>query len=307
MRRNRMLFLGAIALALMVLLGACRSGGEQQTGTQGEEKPTIVVGVSGAFAENQIVAEMYAQILEDAGFKVERQLDIDSREISQPSLEKGEIHVKPEYLATLLLYYKKDATETTDPEKVADELNPLLEEKGVELLDFSAAVDTNGLVVTKATADEHKLVKTSDLAPVANDLVLGGPPECPTRPFCIPGLKETYGLEFKEFKPLDVGGPLTVTALEGGQIDVGVLFTTSGVIAKKNFVLLEDDKNLQAADNIVPVVNAEVLTDEIRTLLNKVSEALTTENITALNARVEVDKEDPGDVAKDFLTDEDLI
>jgi osmoprotectant transport system substrate-binding protein len=309
MRKNRMLCLGAIALALMVILGACRSGGEQQTGTQGEgeEKPTIVVGVSGAFAENQIVAEMYAQILEDAGFKVERQLDIDSREISQPSLEKGEIHVKPEYLASLLLYYKKDATETTDPEKISEELSPLLEDKGIELLDFSAAVDTNGLVVRKATADEHKLVKTSDLAPVAKDLVLGGPPECPTRPFCIPGLKETYGLEFKEFKPLDVGGPLTVTALEGDQIDVAVLFTSSGVIPKKNFVLLEDDKNLQAADNIVPVVNAEVLTDEVRTLLNKVSEALTTENITALNARVEVDKEDPAAVAKEFLTDEDLI
>lgn len=307
MRKNRMLFLGAIALALMVLLAACQSGGEQQTGTEGEEKPTIVVGVSGAFAENQIVAEMYAQILEDAGFKVERQLDIDSREISQPSLEKGEIHVKPEYLATLLLYYKKDAKETRDPEKISEELAPLLKDKGIELLEFSSALDTNGLVVTKATADKHKLVKTSDLAPIAKDLVLGGPPECPTRPFCIPGLKETYGLEFKEFKALDVGGPLTVTALEGDQIDVAILFTSSGVIAKKNFVLLEDDKNLQASDNIVPVVNAEVLTDEIRTLLNKVSEALTTENITALNARVEVDKEDPAAVAKEFLTDEDLI
>lgn len=302
-----MQFLGAIALAFLLLLGACQSGGGQQTGTEDEEKGTIIVGVSGAFAENQIVAEMYAQILEDAGYTVERQLSIDSREISQVALEKGEIQVKPEYLATMLLYYQKDATETGDADKVADALKPLLEDKGIELLNFSAAVDTNALVVTKATADKNKLEKTSDLAPVAKDLVFGGPPECPQRPFCIPGLKATYGIEFKEFKPLDVGGPLTVTALENGEIDVALLFSSSGVIAKKGFVLLEDDKQLQAADNIVPVVHKDVATDEVRDLLNKVSEALTTENITELNARVEVDKEDPAAVAKDFLEEENLI
>ena len=305
MRRIRKPILGATVLALLLVSSACQTGGERQTGS--EDLPTITVGVSAAFAENQIVAEMYAQVLEAAGYTVERQMSIDSREISQPALESGEIDVKPEYLATLLLYYNKEATNTTDADQVADQLDALLEDKGVELLEHSQAVDTNAIVVTKATADQYKLAKVSDLQPVAGQLVFGGPPECPEREFCIPGLKETYGLEFREFKPLDVGGPLTVAALEGGEIDVALLFSTSGAIAKKGFVLLEDDKNLQAADNIAPVVNAEVVTDEIRELLNEVSAALTTANITELNARVEVDNEDPADVAKDFLEQEDLV
>ena len=306
MRRFRKPILGATVLALLLLLSACQTGGERRTGSD-EDLPTITVGVSSAFAENQIVAEMYAQVLEAAGYTVERQMSIDSREVSQPALENGEIHVKPEYLATLLLYYNKDATNTTDAAQAAEQLEGLLAEKGVELLDYSEAVDTNAIVVTKSKADSRKLTKVSDLQPVAGELIFGGPPECPERPFCIPGLRDTYGLEFKEFKPLDVGGPLTVAALEGGEIDVALLFSTSGAIAKKGFVLLEDDKNLQAADNIAPVVNAEVITDEIRELLNKVTAALTTANITELNARVEVDNEDPADVAKGFLEQEDLV
>jgi len=305
MRRFRKPILGATVFALLLVLSACQTGGERQTGS--EDLPTITVGVSSEFAENQIVAEMYAQVLEAAGYTVERQMTLGSREISQPALESGEIDVKPEYLATLLLYYNKDATNTTDAAQAAEQLKGFLAEKGVELLDYSEAVDTNAIVVTKATADSRSLTKVSDLQPVAGELVFGGPPECPERPFCIPGLRDTYGFEFKEFKPLDVGGALTVAALEGGEIDVALLFSTSGAIAKKGFVLLEDDKNLQAADNIAPVVNAEVVTDEIRELLNKVSAALTTANITELNARVEVDNEDPAEVAKDFLEQEDLV
>lgn len=141
--------------------------------------------------------------------------------------------------------------------------------------------------------------------PVASQLVLGAPPECPERPFCIPGLEDTYGIEFKAFKPLDVGGPLTVKALKGGQIDVGLLFSTSSAIVANDFVLLEDDKNLQTAENIVPLVTKEV-DDSAAELLNQVSAALTTENITELNGRVELDQEDPADVAADFLEQEGI-
>ncbi len=141
--------------------------------------------------------------------------------------------------------------------------------------------------------------------PVASQLVLGGPPECPQRPFCIPGLQETYGIEFADFKPLDIGGPLTVRALKGGQIDVGLLFSTSSAIVANDFVLLEDDQDLQTAENIVPLVGPEV--DETAAgLLNEVSAALTTENITQLNGRVELDQEDPADVAADFLEQEGI-
>ena len=144
-------------------------------------------------------------------------------------------------------------------------------------------------------------------ATIASQLTLGGPPECPTRPFCAIGLKDTYGVTFGTFKPLDTGGPLTVAALKSGTIDVALLFSTSSVIAANNWVVLKDDKHLQQADNIVPVVRTDVLNDEISTLLNKVSSALTDENITALNAKVELDKEDPADVAQGFLQDQGLL
>jgi osmoprotectant transport system substrate-binding protein len=142
---------------------------------------------------------------------------------------------------------------------------------------------------------------------IASVLTLGGPPECPTRPFCALGLKDTYGVTFGSFKALDTGGPLTVAALKSGAIDVGLLFSTSSVIAANNWVVLQDDKHLQQADNIAPVVRTAVINDEITGLLNKVSTALTDENITALNAKVEIDKQDPGDVAAGFLQDQSLL
>ncbi|HET6770359.1 MAG TPA: glycine betaine ABC transporter substrate-binding protein, partial [Actinomycetota bacterium] len=143
--------------------------------------------------------------------------------------------------------------------------------------------------------------------PIASQLTLGGPPECPERPFCIPGLKETYGIEFGDFKPLDVGGPLTVEALRNGEIDVALLFSTSSVIGDEGWVVLEDDKSLQNADNITPVVRTEVLDDTITERLNAISAALTTENVTELNGRVEINGEDPDGVAADFLESEGLL
>ncbi len=308
MRRSRRHVLGAALLASTLWIGACGPGEDDGTGGGGtEEKGSLTVGVSGAFAENQIVAEMYAQVLENAGYEVARQLDLGEREISQPALVDGEIDLKPEYLGSLLLFLDPQADASGEPEENAALLNGLLGEDDLELLEPSAANDTNALVVTPETADEHGLVTTSDLADVAGDLTLGGPPECPKRPFCIPGFKETYGIEFGEFKPLDVGGPLTVAALEEDKVDVALLFSTSSVIGDKGWVVLEDDENLQTAENITPVVRGDVLNDEITALLDAVSAELDNETITELNGRVEIDKEDPATVAGDFLTDTGLL
>lgn len=308
MRNVRSLALGAALLALALVAAACGSGGGEEAGTGGgTDKGTITVGVSGAFAENQIVAEMYAQVLENAGYTVERQMDLGSREISDRALETGEIDLKPEYLGSELLFLDPDAKGSGDPDEEVRQLEPLLEEKGVTLLEYSGANDTNAFVVTPETAQQHGLEAVSDLKPVAPNMTLGGPPECPKRPFCLIGLEEVYGVTFGEFKPLDVGGPLTVAALEGGKIDVALLFSTSSVIGDKGWVVLEDDKNLQQAENITPVIRTEVLNDEIERLLNQVSSKLTTENVTELNGRVEIDKEDPADVARDFLEENGLL
>jgi glycine betaine/choline ABC-type transport system substrate-binding protein len=144
-------------------------------------------------------------------------------------------------------------------------------------------------------------------ATIASQLTLGGPPECPERPFCIPGLKDTYGIEFADFKPLDTGGPQTVAALQSGQIDVGLLFSTSSVIAENGWVVLEDDKHLQSAENIAPVVRTDVLNDEITQILNSISAAVDSTTITGLNKLVEIDKEDPDAVAGDFLQQQGLL
>lgn len=307
MRRFRSTALGAALLAVALIGAACgEDGSGGGGGNGGEERGTLTVG-GVAFAENQIVAEMYAQVLENAGYTVERQTGLESREVLQPAIEAGDIDIAPEYLSSLLLFLDPDATASGDPDEVRSTLEPLLEERGQALLESSEANDTNAFVVTQETAEANDLASVSDLAPVAGELTLGGPPECPERPFCIPGLQEVYGIEFGEFVPLDVGGPLTVEALENGDIDVGLLFSTSSVIGANGWIVLEDDQQLQNAEDITPVVRTEVLNNEIERLLNAVSATLTTENITELNGRVEIDGEDPADVANSHLTEEGLI
>lgn len=291
-------------LLLTLLLAACAAESNDEGA---ESKGDITVGVSGAFAEAQIVAEMYAQVLENAGYNVERQLDIGARDVSQAALNNGEIDVVPEYLTSLLLFLDPDATPSSDATETAAKVRDALEGDGFVLLQPSEANDTNAIVVTEETAREHNLEKVSDLAPIAGELTFGGPPECPERPLCEIGLKETYDITFGDFRALDAGGALTVAALDGGEIDVALLFSTSSVIEDRGFVVLEDDKNLQAADHITPLVREEIVNEEITALLNNVSDTLTTENITQMNSRVELDKEEPSDVAQEFLDAQGLI
>lgn len=307
MRRPRSYVLGAALLALGLMLGACGSGGDDEVGGTGtEEKGSITVGSDG-FYEAQIVGAMYALVLEEAGYDVTSRLDLDSREVRLPAMESGEIDIAPEYIASLLSVIDPDSGGATTPEEGAETLAPLLEDMGLELLEPSNAVDVNAFVVTPETADKYGLSSMSDLAGVEDDLTLGAPPECPKRPYCLPGLKDTYGVDLSaNFKPLEYGAA-TVQALEAGAIDIALLFSTDPLISQKGLVLLDDDQNLQQADNITPLVRSEVLTDEIADLLNAVSAALTTDNITPLNARVLVDQEDPEDVARDFLEENGLL
>ena len=172
------------------------------------------------------------------------------------------------------------------------------------MLDYAPAQDKNGFAVTQATADSLGLEKVSDLAAVNGTLVLGGPPECPEREFCLKGLESVYGLDFAEFKPLDAGGPITVAALEGNEIQVGLMFTSDGTILAKGFVLLEDDKALQPAENLAPAVRSEIVDaygDDLVTALNAVSLKLTTTELISLNKLVGIDGEDPETVVAEWL------
>jgi len=297
----------AVASVLALLDGITSSAVQAAPAAQ---KPLIRMG-STNFAEQTIVAELYAQVLEANGFQIERRLNLGSREIVAPALESGQIDMYPEYLATMLSYTTKNQQMGSgDPAATAMSLMEALAPKGISLLDVAPAIDTNALAVTAATAQRLSLKTTSDLIPYMDQLVLGGPPECPDRPFCIVGFRDVYGLTFKDFKPLDVGGPITVAALDAGQVDVAVLFSSDAVIAQRGFVVLEDDKHLQLADNVAPVIRTEVLNaapDEIRMITNSVSMILTTDELVELNRQVGVDRMDPKDAAAGWLKGKGLI
>ncbi|TMC43959.1 MAG: ABC transporter substrate-binding protein [Chloroflexi bacterium] len=316
MKRGRTLFAALVAIA--VVASAC--GGAGSGGSTGGAaataspvtRPDVIVG-STNFYEQITLGELYSQILEANGYKVTRRFNLGNREIVEPALESGQIDLDAEYLATLLAFLDKDgkiAKPTTDPKETQTGLQKVLDPKALTVLDYAQATDQNGFVVTKDTATSKNLKKLSDLVPVAPTMVLGGPPECPTRPFCALGLKNVYGITFKDFKPLDSGGPLTITALEGKQIDVGLLFTSDPSIVAKNFVLLDDDKHLQLADNIAPVVrNALLQKDDgtLKRLLNSISAKLSQAELNDMNKQVAVDKADSKVVAAAWLKKQGLI
>jgi osmoprotectant transport system substrate-binding protein len=305
-RARRHVLVSATVLVMCVALAACTSPEADRT-PRSAGAGTIVVGVSGAFAENQIVAEMYAQVLEHAGYEVERQLDLRSRETSQSALESGQIDVKPEYLSSLLLFLDPDA-EASPNDAVVARLNArLLRPQGITLLTPSPAQDTNQFVANAEAAERFDLTTMSSLIPVADQLTLGGPPECPVRPFCLPGLSRVYGLVFKDFTALDAGGSLTVDALRSDDVQVGLLFSTDPSIEQHGFVRLVDDRRLQDAENITPVIRTEKLTDDVHGLLDAVSARLTSFEMTELVGQVVIHGEPVATVAGGFLVRHGLL
>jgi osmoprotectant transport system substrate-binding protein len=301
----RVLALG-LSVSLISAVG-CTSSSDGPPHPDTGGKGTVVVGVSGAFTENQIVAEMYAQVLERAGYAVERDFDLRSREVSQNALESGQIDLKPEYLSSLLLFLEPNAEASDDPNDVATKDRALLAPKGIDVLTPSPAQDTNQFVANAETARRFGLTTMTSLAAQASNLTLGGPPECPQRPFCLTGLKDVYGIVFDDFEPLDAGGPQTVEALKSNDVQVGLLFSTDPSIRANGFVPLVDDRHLQDAENLTPVIRTEKLNDEIRAALDAVSARLTTDNVTTLVGRVAVDGEDVASVARDFLAANDVL
>jgi len=295
--------------AALLSLAACGSGGDplattKSAGSGGSSgKGTIVVG-SADFPESALLAEIYAGALEAKGVKVEKKLNIGSREAYIPALQDGSIDLIPEYTGVLAQYFNEKAS-ATESDAVYEELKAALPDT-LTVLDKSAAEDKDAVVVTQATADKYHLTSIGDLKPVAGDLTLGGPPEWKTRPTGVPGLEKVYGLKFKSFRALDAGGPLTVKALENGQIDAGNIFTTDPNIETKHFVVLQDPENLYAAQNVVPLITKSKVNDTITQALNAVSAALDTNTLTAMLKRVIIDKEDEAAVAADFLKQHNL-
>ena len=258
----------------------------------------IVIG-SADFPESALIANIYAEALTAAGVEVGTNLNIGSREVYIKALQDGSIDLVPEYTGVLLQYFDPTATAVS-----SDDVYAALQTKtpeGLTVLEKSAAEDKDAVVVTKATADANNLKTIADLAPVASTFILGGPSEWETRPTGVPGLKSVYDLTFKEFKALDAGGPLTLNALTGDTIQAGNLFTTDPAIPANDLVVLEDPKNLFAAQNILPLISSDRNSPEVEAALNAVSAKLTTEILTELLTKVTVDKQDSAQVAQEWV------
>jgi osmoprotectant transport system substrate-binding protein len=289
------------ALLGAMVTAACGDGDDSAD----KASKTVVIG-SAPFSESVIVANMYAGALQADGYQVTVRKGLGQREIYLPALQKGGadngIDLVPEYVGTLLEFVNKNAGEASgNLDQSVTRLRARLDEIGLTALNPSPAADQNAFAVTQATADRLRLKRISDLGPHAANMTLGAGPECPTRPFCQPGLEQTYGLKFKTFRPLDSGGPKTMEALAKGDIDVGLVFSSDGAVAARNLVVLEDDKKLQTVDNLIPAIRKDVVDDGIREVLNKVSAELTTEALIDLNKRADVDKADPENLAREWL------
>jgi osmoprotectant transport system substrate-binding protein len=261
------------------------------------------------FPESRTLAEIYAQALERDGYRIERALDLASREVVEPALEQGAVDLAPEYLGTALAFVDPQSRiKGLDQAEALARLRQAMNERGIQVLAAAPAQNQNGLAVAPGVAARLGLATISDLVPVADELVLGGPPECPERPFCLPGLASTYGLDFKAFRPLDAGGPRTVGALESADIDVGVVFTTDPRLGgtEPMLVMLEDDRGLQPPENVVPVVRRDAVRrhgPKFVARLDRVSRQLTTPGLIELNRRVSIDGVSPATAAAEWLDD----
>ncbi|MFJ6611733.1 ABC transporter substrate-binding protein [Streptomyces sp. NPDC091289] len=310
--------IGMVALAGS--LAACGGDSlEKEKGGSGSsagdgKKGSLVVG-SAAFTESKVLAELYAQVLGDAGYSTSV-TTVKNRELYEPSLEKGEIDVVPEYAATIaeFLNAKVNGADKAQAEPVASgdadatvaALEKLAGPLGLTVLPAGKAVDQNAFAVSKEFAEKNSLKTLSDLGKSKLKVKIAAGDECEVRPFCAPGLKKTYGIDVTGIDPKGVGTPQSKQAVRDGKVQLVLTTTTDAVL--DGLVFLEDDKKLQNADNVLPVLNTkDAGAPEIADALGKLTAALTTEDLAELNRKVDAERAKPVDVAKEYLESKGLI
>lgn len=312
MRRHTRALLALVASGALIA-GACggdddddtSTGDDESSGTTAEappEGPAISIGAQD-FGESAILAEIYGQALENAGFEVEVTEVGGFRDLLFGAFESGDVNLAPDYVASQLEFLNDFAGEaTSDVDETFAKLEPLLAERDLVGFTPSEAVDTNAFAVTQETADDLGIETLSDLAD-HEDLVLGGFQDCEENAFCLPGLERVYDVDLSaNFTPLDA--TLVGEALSSGEIDIGVITSTDGRIEEEGWVLLEDDQQMLAADNVFPVLTQEVADaygDSLTAVLDDVNGKLTTEGLVELNRRYDVDKEDADVIAEEWL------
>ncbi len=298
-RNKGRLAAGAAVVGAALALTGCVAGDPLDPGTDPVSSETITIG-SQAYYSNEIIAEIYAQALENAGFTVDRQFNIGQRDAYLPSLENGEIDLFPEYTGNLLQFYSPDTTATSSDD-VYNELKDALPES-LTVLDQSSATDQDSYNVTAAFAFENSLSSLADLAGVSVPLTLGGAPELEERPYGPIGLLATYGVTVG----FSATGDTTVEDLVAGNVNIANVYSADPRIQTEGLVTLADPEGLFLASNVVPLVNGEVA-DLIDEIINAVSAALTPEGLVGLNVMSTVDQMSASEIATKWLTDNGLI
>jgi osmoprotectant transport system substrate-binding protein len=292
--------------------GSSGASAEQQSGIQrnaDNASTTLTIG-SKNFTEQKLLGEIYAQALAAAGYEVSKELNLGDEKTALKALEGGDISAYPEYTGTALLsFFGFTADELPSDEAAAfEEAKSGFAEKNLTALPPTPFVSSNEVAVTKETADRLKLTKISDLEGKSQDLTLYGSPECRQRLDCKLGLEQVYGLKFKRFVPVDIA--LRHEVLSKGQADVSIVFTTDPQNKREGFVLLEDDQGMFPPYNSTLVVRNEVIEQagpDLERTVELVNEGLTDEVMQELNARVDLDKETPEDVAAAYLEESGLV
>jgi osmoprotectant transport system substrate-binding protein len=326
MRPSRLL--AALLASALITFGAaaCGEDEEEPAGggqTNGEATPagaqiqkndanaavSLTIG-SKNFTEQKVLGEIYAQGLEAAGYKISTDLNLGDQDVALKALETGEIDAYPEYTGTALLsFFGKKADELPkDPQQAFEEARAEFEKDGITAFPPTPFTSSNEVAVTQETADRLSLENISDLAGKEGDLTLYGSPECRQRLDCLLGLEQVYGLDFGRFVPVDLAQRHEV--LQNGQADVSIVFTTDPQISREKEVLLKDDKGMFPPYNSMLLMKAETAEkagEDLGATIGLLQKELTAENMQELNARVDLDKEDPAEVARQYLTETGLI
>ncbi|WP_412080256.1 ABC transporter substrate-binding protein [Streptomyces sp. SJL17-1] len=306
-----------LLLAACAVLGGCAAGPSLEA--QGEvtappgDSHRLTVGSAG-FTESDLLAQMYALLLEDAGYGT-KILSVTNRELYEPALERGQIDVVAEYAATFADWLNAKANGADAPTVGSPDLDATMKAlrglatpRGLTVLDAGRAVDQNAFAVTTAFAAEHRLKTLSDLGATGLPVRLAAGDECVSRPYCAPGLREVYGIDVTAVDPKGVGTTPAKQAVRDGQDQLVLTTTTDATLDEFGLVLLADDKRLQNADNIVPVVNrARAGSEGVTRALSRLNAVLTTADLRLLNEQVDSWRRLPEDVARAYLQEKKLV
>lgn len=300
-KSSRTILLSVATAALVLTSCGANSDPLDDNGDDTNASGSIVIG-SQAYYSNEIIAEIYAQALEEEGFEVEREFQIGQREVYMPELEDGELDLLPDYTGNLVQYYEDDA-DTGSPEAVHQQAQDAMPDE-LQVLDFAEATDQDSYTVTSETADKYDLESIGDLSAVGDSVSMAANSEFESRPYGPDGAEDVYGVTVKVVGVEDSGGPLTVGALTDGDVEVADIYTSSPAIAEQDLVVLEDPEHLILPQNVVPVASAD-LDDKAVDVVNDVQADLSLDALIELNTQSVEDEASASDVASQWLEDRD--